>query len=303
MRIVFMGTPDFSVPCLEALARAGHEIVAVYSQPPRKSGRGHKIQPSPVQAFAEDQGWETRHPTSLKFEEEQKAFIDLNADLAVVVAYGLILPKAILEAPKKGCVNVHASLLPRWRGAAPIQRAIEAGDEKSGVCIMQMDEGLDKGDVISRSEVDLTAETTGQALHDELSKLGADLLVKTIAAGFWEAKPQPEEGATYAKKLEKAEGLLDFNQPAVVLERKIRAFFPWPGTSTKLDEKILKVLKASVLEGQGQPAVAMSDDLVISCGEGALKLDRIQLQGKGPMSAADFLRGHPVPKGTVLGQK
>ncbi len=301
MRIIFMGTPDFSVPCLEALAKAGHEIVAVYSQPPRKSGRGHKVQLSPVQAFAESKGWLTRHPLSLKSEEEQQAFAVLDADLAVVVAYGLILPQAILDAPRLGCINVHASLLPRWRGAAPIQRAMEAGDDKSGVCIMQMDKGLDTGAVIARCETDLTDETTGQSLHDLLSTLGADLLVKSIKTGEWRSEPQDAEGITYAHKLEKSEGQLDFSQPADVLERKIRAFFPWPGTSTKLDGKILKILQASIVEGTGKPGEILTDDLVVACGQKALKLERIQLQGKGAMTAIDFLRGNPVPKGTELG--
>ncbi len=300
MRIIFMGTPDFSVPCLKALADAGHEIIAVYSQPPRKSGRGHKVHPSPVQAFAEENGWAVHHPLSLKSEEEQSSFAALNADLAVVVAYGLILPKSILEAPAKGCINVHASLLPRWRGAAPIQRAIEAGDSQSGVCIMQMDEGLDTGAVISRAEVDLTSETTGHSLHDQLSELGANLLVETIASDDWDSVSQSEVGVTYAKKLEKSEGKLDFTKDAQELERKIRAFFPWPGTSANLGDKSLKILKASVESDKGEPGETLNDDLLVACGTEALKLHRIQLQGKGAMDSVDFLRGNPVPKGTKL---
>jgi len=309
LRLAFMGTPDFSVPALQALIAAGHEIAAVYSQPPRPAGRGQKLTPSPVQAFAEAQGLEVRTPKSLRTAEAQAAFAALGLDCAVVVAYGLILPKPILEAPRLGCVNIHASLLPRWRGAAPIQRAIQAGDVESGVTIMQMDEGLDTGPMLLRDSVPITGETTGQSLHDALSALGGRMIVEALnglAAGTLQAVAQPEAGVTYAAKLTKEEALLDWTRPAAELERQIRAFDPWPGSFFLHQGERLKVLKAELAEGKGAPGALLpgtllDDALAVACGEGALRLLRVQRPGKAAMEAEALLRGYPLPKGTVLG--
>jgi len=229
LRLIFMGTPDFSVAALQALLHAGHEVVAVYSQPPRKSGRGQKLTPTPVHAFAEANGHEVRTPVSLKNTDEQRAFAELNADAAVVVAYGLILPKAVLDAPKLGCFNIHASLLPRWRGAAPIQRAIEAGDERSGVTIMEMDEGLDTGAMVLGDAVDIPPDMNAEQLHDALSDMGARLIVEALAGvadGTLTAQPQPDDGVTYAKKIDKAETRIDWNLSAQAISAQVRAFYP-----------------------------------------------------------------------------
>jgi len=304
MRLVFMGTPDFSVSILAALVDAGHEVVCVYSQPPRKSGRGQKVQPTPVHAYAQSKGIEVRTPRSLKSEEEQQAFADLKAECAVVAAYGLILPKAILEAPTHGCLNAHASILPRWRGAAPIQRAIEAGDEVSGVTIMQMDEGLDTGDMLLVQPVGITADTTGQSLHDSLALESAQLTLEALRAvngGYAKPQPQPEEGVTYAKKLDKAESRIDWSQPADVIERKIRAFTPWPGTWFALGKDRIKVIEAEVCELSGTPGTRLeADGLVIACAQNALRLITIQRSGKGATDAESFLRGRDVAVGEVL---
>lgn len=303
MRLVFMGTPDFSVPILAALIDAGHHVACVYSQPPRPAGRGHREQPSPVHAFAESQGIPVRTPKSLKGEAEQAEFAALEADCAVVAAYGLILPKAVLAAPRLGCLNVHASLLPRWRGAAPIQRAIMAGDALSGVTIMQMDVGLDTGAMLLTETVAITPDTTGQSLHDALSALGADLIVRAlddVAAGRATPVAQPEQGVTYAAKLTKDEGRLDWTRPAAELERMVRGLAPWPGAWFEWGGERFKVLAARVEGGRGAPGTVLDDTLAVACGEGALRLSRVQRAGKAAMSAADLLRGYAIPRGTVL---
>ncbi len=303
LRLAFMGSPDFAVPVLQALAAAGHEIACVYSQPPRPAGRGHKARPCPVQAYAESRGWPVRNPASLKPEAEQTAFAALNLDVAVVVAYGLILPKAVLEAPRLGCLNVHASLLPRWRGAAPIQRAIEAGDRESGVTIMQMDEGLDTGPLLLREALPITAETTAQLLHDALAALGARMIVDAlarIAAGQLQARPQPATGVTYAAKLDKSEGRLDWTRPAEELARRIRAFTPWPGAWCRHGAERLKISAVELTAGEGAPGEVLDDRLTVACGRGALRLVTLQRAGKAPLAAEAFLRGHPLAPGTRL---
>jgi methionyl-tRNA formyltransferase len=299
MRLSFMGTPDFSVPILAALIEAGHHIVAVYSQPPRPAGRGHKEQLTPVHAFAQERGIPVRTPKSLKSAEEQQAFRDLDLDCAVVAAYGLILPKAILEAPRHGCLNVHASLLPRWRGAAPIQRAILAGDAETGVTIMQMDEGLDTGAMLAMGKIDITADTTAATLHDALSEIGAQMMVAVLEElETLRAVPQPEEGVTYAPKLSKDEGRIDWTRCAAELDRHIRGLNPWPGVWCELNGERLKVLAADVVAGQGVPGEALDDALTVACGDGALKLTRVQRPSKGPMAAEEMLRGYPIPAGS-----
>ncbi|MBT3991061.1 MAG: methionyl-tRNA formyltransferase [Rhodospirillaceae bacterium] len=303
LRLAFMGTPDFSVPVLEALIAAGHEVVCVYAQPPRAAGRGQKEKLTPVHAKAEALGIEVRTPKSLKSENEQAAFAALDLDCAVVVAYGLILPKAILDAPRLGCVNIHASLLPRWRGAAPIQRAILAGDERSGVTIMQMDEGLDTGAMLLIDQVPLTVETTGESLHDALSEMGTKLIVEALeglAAKTLSPTPQPDDGVTYASKLERAEGHIDWSDSAEEIERLVRAFTPWPGSWFEHHGERIKIITAELAKGGGEPGAVLDDALNIACGEGALRLTRVQRAGKGPMAVADFLRGFEIPAGSRL---
>jgi methionyl-tRNA formyltransferase len=304
MRIVFMGTPDFAATVLKALIAFKHEIVCVYSQPPRPSGRGHKLQPSPVHQLAEAQGIPVRCPVSLKSPEEQAAFADLQADVGVVAAYGLILPKPILDAPKHGCLNVHASLLPRWRGAAPIQRAIMAGDDKTGVCIMRMDEGLDTGPVLLRDSLPITPETTAGTLHDQLAELGARQMVMALGLLTLNnaaiAMKQPDDGATYAKKIEREESHIDWTKSAIELERLIRAMAPQPGAWFEHAGERFKILKAAIVDRNGPPGQALDDELCIGTGEGALRIQTIQRQGKAPMEADAFLRGFSLPAGTVL---
>lgn len=301
LRLVFMGTPDFSVPALAALLDAGYEVACVYSQPPRKAGRGQKLTPSPVHAFAAARGIEVRTPVSLKGADEQRAFADVNADAAVVVAYGLILPKAVLDAPKMGCFNIHASLLPRWRGAAPIQRAIEAGDEKTGVCIMRMDEGLDTGDVVLMEETPIAPDMVAGELHDVLSALGARLIVEALAGiadGTLTPAPQPADGVTYAKKIDKAETRIDWRRPARAVDAQVRAFHPlaW----FELAGQRVRVLEAEIADGAGAPGTALDDGLLVACGSGAVRLKRLQPAGKGAMDAQAFLNGRAVPAGTDL---
>ncbi len=304
LRIVYMGTPEFAVGPLEALLEAGHEICAVYSQPPRPAGRGQKPKPGPVQAFASAKRIPVHTPLRLRRAEDQAAFAAHNADVAVVAAYGLILPQPVLDAPKFGCINIHASLLPRWRGAAPIQHAILAGDAQTGVTIMQMDAGLDTGDMLLQRPVPITAETTATSLHDALAALGSELIVEALArleAGTLEATPQPDSGSTYAAKLSREDGRLDWRRPAIDLERQIRALTPWPGTWFQHGETVLKVSAADIVPNRnGPPGQVLDDALTIACGEAALRPTRIQRPGKAPMAAADLLRGYPLPAGTRL---
>ncbi|GGW33950.1 methionyl-tRNA formyltransferase [Gemmobacter lanyuensis] len=294
MKIVFMGTPEFSVPVLEALARA-HEVVCVYSQPPRPAGRGKKDRPSPVQARAEDLGLPVRHPVSLRTPEAQAEFAALGADVAVVVAYGLILPQVVLDAPRLGCLNIHASLLPRWRGAAPIHRAIMAGDAETGVCIMQMEAGLDTGPVLMREATAIGAtETTGQ-LHDRLSEMGARLIGQALAAlpGLTPV-PQPAEGVTYAQKIDKAEARIDWTRPAVEVDRQIRGLSPFPGAWCEIAGERVKLLQSELATGQGAPGQVLSG-LTIACGTGAVAITLAQREGKRAMAPDDFLRGFALP--------
>jgi len=301
MRIIFMGTPDFSVPVLDALVAAGHEIAAVYCQPPRPAGRGKKDRPSPVQARAEALGLTVRHPISLKTPEAQAEFAALKADIAVVVAYGLILPQAVLDAPARGCLNIHASLLPRWRGAAPIHRAIMAGDAETGVCIMQMEAGLDTGPVLLREATPIEAEETTELLHDRLSAMGAALIVTALARlDDLTPEPQPDEGVTYAAKIDKAEAKIDWALPAVEVDRKIRGLSPFPGAWCEVEGERLKLLASRLASGAGAAGEVLDDALTVACGEGAVQLTRLQRAGKGAQDTETFLRGCPVPKGTRL---
>ena len=298
MRLVFMGTPDFAVSTLKALVEAGHEVACVYSQPPRPAGRGMAERPSPVHAFAASQGIDVRTPLSLKDPEEQERFTALNADAAVVVAYGLLLPKPVLDAPERGCFNVHASLLPRWRGAAPIQRAIMAGDAESGVTIMRMEEGLDTGPMCRVGKIAITPETTAQSLHDELAELGARLMVEALAEPQLTCEPQPEDGVIYAKKIDKAEARIDFTRSAADVRNHIHGLSPFPGAWFPVRGTRVKVLLCEVIEGQGTPGRFLDDRLAIACGTGAIRLLRLQREGKGAMEAEDFLRGFPISSGT-----
>lgn len=294
-----MGTPDFAVPALSALLEAGHEVAAVYSQPPRPAGRGHKEQPSPVHRFADEKGLDVRHPVGLRSQEEKDAFAALELDVAVVAAYGLILPKAILEAPKLGCLNIHGSLLPRWRGAAPIQRAILAGDTETGVTIMGMERGLDTGPMGPRRVRPITPQTTASALHDRLAADGADLIVDAVerlGRGELTLEPQPQDGVTYAEKIEKADGVVAWRS-AEEVDRQVRALVPWPGVTAQLETEALKLHGVAVEPGrEGAPAGEILDDrLLVACADGsAVRITRLQRPGKAPMDAEALLRGHPI---------
>ena len=300
MRIVFMGTPAFAVPTLDALAGAGHEIVAAYSQPPRPGGRrGRELVPSPVQRRAEELGIAVRTPVSLKAPEKQAAFVALGADVAVVAAYGLILPRAVLEAPRLGCLNLHGSLLPRWRGAAPIQRAILAGDAETGVGIMQMEAGLDTGPVRLEGRTPILGKTAGE-LTDELATLGARLMVKVLAdPDAYPPVAQPEEGVTYAAKIAKEESRLDFARDAAAVERQVRAFNP-PGAWFEANGERVRVLEATVESTGGAAGIVLDDRLTIACATGAIRPSLVQRAGRGMMTATDLLRGFPIPAGTAL---
>lgn len=300
MRLAFMGTPEFAVPTLDALVAAGHEVVAVYTQPPRPANRGKKLTPSAVQARAEELGLSVRTPVSLRNAEAQAEFAALNLDVAVVAAYGLILPQAILDAPEHGCLNVHGSILPRWRGAAPVQRAILAGDAKTGVMVMQMEAGLDTGPVRATTEIEIGQQTTGD-LTAELAELGAELMavvLNDIAAH--PAVPQLDEGITYAAKIDKAETRMDFSASAEQVERQVRAFNPAPGAWFEFEGERYRVLAAELSVKNGAASTVLDDKLTIACGTGAICPTLIQRAGKPAMQTADLLRGKPIPPGTIL---
>ncbi len=310
LRIVFMGTPDFSVPTLMEIVGQGYDVVACYSQPPRRSGRGMELHKTPVHAAAETLGIPVFTPKSLKHAEEQEQFAALEADVAVVVAYGLILPQAILDAPQEGCLNLHASLLPRWRGAAPINRAIMAGDKETGIQVMRMEAGLDTGPICMSEKVTIGPNTTAGDLHDQLSALGGDLMVRALAAlsrGSLASTPQAEEGVTYAHKLDKAETRIDWSKTADEVHNHIRGLSPFPGAWSEptLGSKPerLKVLRSALAEGAGEPGTVVDTDgaPVIACGSGAIRLLQVQRAGKKPMSGEDFQRGAKLEPGQSLG--
>ena len=322
MRIIFMGSPEFAVPSLDALVESGYEVVCAYTQPPRPAGRGKGERKTAVHERADELGIEVRTPRTLRSEEEQERFRALNADLAAVAAYGLILPKPILDAPKRGCINVHASLLPRWRGAAPIQRAILAGDKESGVTLMQMEEGLDTGPMLARDTLDIRVKNAGQ-ITEELSNLGARLLVEWLESPA-PSEPQPIAGATYATKIDKAETRIDWSQPAEQIERHVRAFAPSPGAWFEANGERIKLLAAQIEAAprhsreSGNPAslhaaeeqrdprlregdgLVLNDGLLIQCANGALRPTKVQRAGRAPMHPEELLRGFPIPKGTIL---
>lgn len=294
MKLVFMGTPDFSVPVLHALA-ARHDIVAVYTQPPRPAGRGKDLRPTPIHAAATALGMPVRHPVSLKSPEEQSAFAALDADAAVVVAYGLLLPQAILDAPRHGCLNIHASLLPRWRGAAPIHRAIMAGDAETGICIMQMEAGLDTGPVLLREATPIGAEETTQDLHDRLSQMGAHLILTALdRLPTLTPEPQPTEGITYAAKIDKLEARIDWSRPATEIDRQIRALSPFPGAWCMAGGERLKLLRSRLGTGEGPPGTVL-DGLTIACGQGAIDITLAQREGKKAQTPQDLLNGYSLP--------
>jgi methionyl-tRNA formyltransferase len=301
MRLAFMGSPDFSVPALRALHDAGHEIAAVYCQPPKPAGRGYALRPCPVQATAEALGLMVRTPRRLRGNPDvQESFAELDLDAAVVAAYGLILPSAMLTTPRRGCLNIHASLLPRWRGAAPIQAAVLAGDPETGVTIMQMDAGLDTGPMLMREAVPIGSGTTSAELHDLLAELGSQLMLRALRE---DPAPmaQPAEGASYAPKLTREAGRINWAEDAAQIERQVRAFDPWPGTFTTLRGSVLKVLQVEKADGAGRPGTVLDGHLAVACSAGALRLTKVQLAGRPAMAADAFLRGHPVPAGTMLG--
>lgn len=301
MKLVFMGTPAFSVPVLDALVQAGHEIAAVYCQPPRPAGRGKKDRPTPVHARALELGLDVRHPVSLKGAQEQAEFDALGADIAVVVAYGLILPQAILDAPTRGCLNIHASLLPRWRGAAPIHRAIMAGDAKTGICIMQMDAGLDTGPVLLCEDTDIAPTETTDALHDRLSAMGAQAIVTALGQlDALVAVAQPDAGVTYAHKIDKSEARIDWTASAVEVDRQIRGLSAFPGAWCEINGQRVKILASRIAQSAGPAGMVLDDTLTVGCAEGAVQLLRLQKAGKGAQDAEVFLRGFPVAQGTQI---
>ncbi|MFC0199777.1 methionyl-tRNA formyltransferase [Paracoccus rhizosphaerae] len=293
MRVIFMGTPEFSVPALRAIA-SDHEVAAVYSQPPRAAGRGQKPRPSPVQAAAEALGLTVRTPERLRDPQAQADFAALNADVAVVVAYGLILPQPVLDAPRLGCLNIHASLLPRWRGAAPIHRAILAGDAETGVAIMQMEAGLDTGPVMATRRTPIGADETTADLHDRLAVIGADLIADVLPRLPLPATPQPKQGVTYAAKIDKAEARIDWSRPADEIDRQIRGLSPFPGAWCDIDGERVKLLRSRVVPGGGQPGTVLPS-FTVACGTGAVQITLAQRAGKRPMAAADLLRGWTLP--------
>lgn len=310
LKVVFMGTPEFSVPTLSEIIGAGHDVVAVYTQPPRPAGRGMGVKPSPVQAFAEAAGLEVRHPGTLKGDDEARAFEALEADVAVVIAYGLILPQRILDAPRYGCLNMHASKLPRWRGAAPIQRAIMAGDQETAAMVMRMEAGLDTGPICLADMVRIDGDMTAGQLHDRLAHVGADLMVRALAAlarGSLEEVQQAEDGVTYAAKIEKAESAIDFAKSATDVHNHIRGLSPFPGAWFEIDHdgkrERIKVLRSEVLAQDGNlglPGTMIDDRLAIACGEGAVRCLELQRAGRKPMRLDDFLRGMSIEKGAAV---
>ncbi len=293
MRVIFMGTPDFSVPALRAIA-ARHDVVAVYSQPPRAAGRGQKPRPSPVALAAQELGIPVRTPARLRDPQDQADFAALDADVAVVVAYGLILPQPVLDAPRLGCLNIHASILPRWRGAAPIHRAILAGDAETGVAIMQMEAGLDTGPVLALTRTPIEADDTTASLHDRLSTMGADLICDVLDRLPLPAVPQPQEGVTYAAKIDKAEARIDWTLPAEQVDRQIRGLSPFPGAWCMIGDERVKLLASTVVPGQGDPGTVLPDFTIV-CGSGAVRITLAQRAGKRPMTPADLLRGWALP--------
>ena len=293
MRVIFMGTPDFSVPALRAIA-AVHEVVAVYSQPPRAAGRGQKPRPSPVQRAAEELGIAVHVPVSLKGAEAQADFAALDADVAVVVAYGLILPQAVLGAPRFGCLNIHASLLPRWRGAAPIHRAVMAGDAETGVAIMQMEAGLDTGPVLAEARVAITGDQTTGDLHDRLAAMGADLVVDVLGRLPLAAVPQPGDGVTYAQKIDKAEARVDWSRPAVEVDRQIRGLSRFPGAWCEVAGERVRLLRSRLASGEGAPGQVL-DGFRIACGQGAVEITEAQRAGKKPMPVSELMKGWSLP--------
>lgn len=307
LRIIFMGTPDFAVPTLVELIGQGHEVCAAYTRAPAQGGRGLDLRLSPVHKAAASFGIPVLHPRSLRGEAEQEEFSGFEADLAVVVAYGLILPKPVLDAPELGCVNLHASLLPRWRGAAPIQRAVMAGDREAGICVMRMEEGLDTGPVGMSERIALGPEMTAGELHDRLAMLGADLMARAVAAmarGSLAFEPQPQEGVTYAAKITNEECRIDWSRPAAELHDQIRGLSPFPGAFAEMDlgkgPERLKILKARSCAGSGAPGALLNAEGAVACGSGALQLVQVQRAGKGAMAAADFLRGARLGPGSRL---
>ncbi len=307
LRLIFMGSPAFAVPILDALLAAGHELAAVYAQPPKPTGRGHRVQAGPVHAHAESLGIPVRTPRSLRGADAQAEFAAFGADAAVVAAYGLILPPAVLDAPRLGCLNVHASLLPRWRGAAPIQRAILAGDAETGVTIMQMDAGLDTGAMLLAERIAIAPDTTAAGLHDRLAAAGASLIVRALAGvadGSLRPVPQPADGITYAAKLDRGEGRIDWRSAATEIDRRVRALNPWPGTWFAMADERIRVLAGEALPyrdtGGAQPGTVLDGQLTIACGSGAYRPTRVQRQGRSATDTAAMLRGHPVPAATRL---
>lgn len=306
LRTIFMGTPDFSVPTLAAMLEAGHEVLAVYTQPPRPAGRGKQDRKSPVHVFADEKGLTVYTPVNFKEEKDRQTFVDLAADVAVVVAYGLLLPKPILEAPHQGCLNLHGSILPRWRGAAPIQRAIMAGDKETAAAVMRMEEGLDTGPVCMETRIAISETMTAGELHDEMAEKGAALMVKALESarqGRLACQPQSEDGVVYAKKIEKSETRIEWSKPAEEVHNHIRGLSPWPGAWFELTigEKAerIKVLKCERAEGKGAPGAILSADLTIACEEGAVRLLQVQRAGKKPMTAEEFMRGIPAGKSVL----
>ncbi len=304
MRIAFLGSPDFALPALNALYDAGHEIVCVYSQPPRPRGRGQKLVPTIIHSRAEELGLLVKTPISLRNQDEQEAFTALDLDIAIVVAYGLLLPKPILDAPKYGCLNIHPSLLPRWRGAAPLQRTIEAGDTKTSVQIMAMDEGLDTGDIYMREDFDIGPNETYGSLSEKCANIGAKLLLETlkeIENGCAKTVSQSEDGITYAKKIEKAEARIDWSKPAQTIDFMIRGFSPIPAAWTMLDGVRYKILMSKFENAEGQAGEVLDDELLVACGTNSIRILRLQREGKPAMDANDYLRGEQIAKGSRFG--